>query len=76
MCQEARAAAEALIGTVAHGHAAPPQTTAMVMAANHYAHIAAHLARILSGVVLPLHELDLYDEDLLNGLAEDEAGSE
>ena len=76
VCQEARAAAEALIGTVAHGHAAPPQTTAMVMAANHYAHIAAHLARILSGVVLPLHELDLYDEDLLNGLAEDEAGSE
>lgn len=75
VCQDTRVDAEALIGTVAQGTLPAPQTTALVLAANHYAHIAAHLTRILSGVVLPLHELDLYDEDLLEGLSAEEGGT-
>lgn len=40
-------------------------TTAIVMATRFYKRISAHLLNILSGVVMPLHKLDYYDERVL-----------
>lgn len=64
-CRDTKHRAEGLIRSVAQAGYTPPGTTAMVVAAAEYGRIAMHLTRILSGVVLPLHELGLYDEDLL-----------
>lgn len=64
-CRDVRSRAEGVVGIVAQGSYEPAQAAALVVATGHYARISAHLTRILSGVVLPLHELDLYDEDSL-----------
>lgn len=44
-------------------------TTALVLAARYYKRIESHLLNILSGVVMPLHKLDYFDEDALGDLA-------
>lgn len=49
-----------------------PTTTTMVLGARYYKRIESHLMNILSGVVMPLHKLDYYDESALpEGLEED-----
>lgn len=40
--------------------------TAVVLAARYYKRIESHLLNILSGVVMPLHKLDYFDEDALD----------
>jgi phosphate transport system protein len=40
--------------------------TSMVLGARYYKRIESHLLNILSGVVMPLHKLDYYDEQLLD----------
>ncbi len=40
-------------------------TTAVVMGTRFYKRISSHLLNILSGVVMPLHKLDYYDERVL-----------
>ena len=39
--------------------------TSMVLGARYYKRIGSHLLNVLSGVVMPLHKLDYYDEDVL-----------
>lgn len=78
VCRDTTLRAEALVQSVAEDGYAPPETAAMVLAATDYGRIAAHLTRILSGVILPLHELGLYDEDLLGQFLQrrEESGSD
>ena len=38
----------------------------MVLGARYYKRIESHLLNILSGVVMPLHKLDYYDEKVLD----------
>ena len=39
--------------------------TSMVLGSRYYKRIGSHLLNVLSGVVMPLHKLDYYDEDAL-----------
>ncbi len=53
-----------------HGAAA---TTSLVLGARYYKRIGSHLLNVLSGIVMPLHKLDYFDEDELEAIrAEDE----
>jgi hypothetical protein len=45
----------------------------VVMGTRFYKRIAAHVLNILSSVVMPLHKLDYYDEDLLPESPESDA---
>ena len=51
-----------LIARVAGSSYDAATTTSLVLAARYYKRIEAHLLNILSGVVMPLHKLDYYDE--------------
>ena len=55
-----------LIATVARSTYDAATTTSMVLGARYYKRIEAHLLNILSGVVMPLHKLDYYDEKVLD----------
>ncbi len=61
-----------LITRVAHSSHDAATTTALVLGARYYKRIQSHLLNILSGVVMPLHKLDYYDEDSLPEAMEDE----
>lgn len=54
-----------LIQRVARSSYDAATTTSMVLAARYYKRIEAHLLNILSGIVMPLHKLDYFDEDVL-----------
>ncbi|MDX1567929.1 MAG: PhoU domain-containing protein [Longimicrobiales bacterium] len=54
-----------LIARVAASTYDASTTTALVLAARYYKRIESHLLNILSGVVMPLHKLDYFDEDAL-----------
>ena len=56
---------DALIGRVAGSEYNADTTTAVVMGIRFYKRIGAHLLNILSGIVMPLHKLDYYDEKAL-----------
>jgi phosphate uptake regulator len=75
-CRDLRVRAEGLFVTVAQGDYSPPQASALVVASGHYARIAIHLTQILAGVVLPLHELNLYEEDQLGQFLEQQQGDD
>ena len=55
-----------LIARVAGSSYDAATTTSMVLAARYYKRIESHLLNILSGVVMPLHKLDYYDERALD----------
>ena len=60
-----------LISRVARSDYDAATTTSLVLAARYYKRIQAHLLNVLSGVVMPLHKLDYYDEDAVpEGLEE------
>jgi phosphate uptake regulator len=68
LIQEGRAVnrrCDDLITRVAGSSYDAATTTTMVLAARYYKRIESHLLNILSGVVMPLHKLDYYDEDIL-----------
>lgn len=54
-----------LVSQVARSDHDAATTTTLVLGARYYKRIQAHLLNILSGVVMPLHKLDYYDEDSL-----------
>jgi phosphate uptake regulator len=66
---------DVLVSRVARSDYDAATTTTMVLGARYYKRIQAHLLNILSGVIMPLHKLDYYDERLLPGgeYAEEEA---
>lgn len=55
-----------LISDVSRSDYDAATTTSMVLGARYYKRIGSHLLNILSGVVMPLHKLDYYDERLLD----------
>lgn len=56
---------DALIAAIARSDYDAATTTSLVLGARYYKRIGSHLLNVLSGVVMPLHKLDYYDEDLL-----------
>jgi phosphate uptake regulator len=58
---------DALVTRVARGEYDAPTTTTLVLGTRYYKRIESHLMNVLSGVVMPLHKLDYYDETLLSG---------
>ena len=62
---------DALIASVARSDHDAATTTSIVLGARYYKRIGSHLLNVLSGVVMPLHKLDYYDEDVLGGAASD-----
>lgn len=61
-----------LVSRVARSSYDAPTTTTLILGARYYKRIQSHLMNILSGVVMPLHKLDYYDEDSLPEGLEDE----
>ena len=55
-----------LVKVVARSSYEAAVTTSMVLGARYYKRIQAHLLNVLSGVVMPLHKLDYYDERLID----------
>ena len=55
-----------LIATVARSTYDAATTTSMVLGARYYKRIESHLLNILSGVVMPLHKIDYFDEKMLD----------
>lgn len=53
---------DTLVTRVARAEYDAATTTTMVLATRYYKRIEGHLLNILSGVVMPLHKLDYYDE--------------
>ena len=41
--------------------------TAMVLGTRYYKRIGGHVLNVLSGVTMPLHKVDYYDEDAVTG---------
>ncbi len=41
----------------------PPQVVALVLGIRYYKRLGSHLTNILSGVIMPLHKVDYFDED-------------
>ncbi len=56
---------DALINRIAKSDYDASTTVAVTLATRFYKRIGAHLLNILSGVVMPLHKLDYYDEKIL-----------
>ena len=54
-----------LIGRVARSEYDAATTTSLVLGARYYKRIGSHVLNVLSGIVMPLHKLDYYDEDQL-----------
>jgi len=55
-----------LVAKVAKSTYDSATTTSMVLGARYYKRIESHLLNILSGVVMPLHKIDYYDEKALD----------
>jgi phosphate uptake regulator len=56
---------DALVKRVAGSDYGAATTTTLVLGARYYKRIESHLLNVLSGVVMPLHKLDYYDERAL-----------
>jgi phosphate transport system protein len=56
---------DALVKRIAGSSYDAATTTTMVLGARYYKRIESHLLNVLSGVVMPLHKVDYYDERAL-----------
>ncbi|MCP5110453.1 MAG: PhoU domain-containing protein [bacterium] len=63
---------EALVNNVAGSQHSADSATALALATRFYARIAGHVLNLLSGVVMPLHKLDYFDEDYIAEVEEAE----
>ncbi len=61
---------DALIAKIARSEHDAATATSLVLGARYYKRIGSHLLNILSGVVMPLHKLDYYDEDVIEGVTD------
>jgi len=59
--------ADVLISRIAASRYDAAATSAVVLGTRYYKRIGAHILNLLSGVVMPLHKLDYYDEKFLPG---------
>jgi phosphate transport system protein len=58
---------DALVTRIAQSDYGAATTTTLVLGTRYYKRIQSHLLNVLSGVVMPLHKVDYYDEDALPG---------
>jgi phosphate transport system protein len=56
---------EELVRKVAHSDYSANVAVRLTLAARHYKRLEAHLLNLLSGILMPLHKLDYYDENAL-----------
>lgn len=56
-----------LIERIAHSCHDANTVTSLVLGTRYYKRIGGHVLNILSGVTMPLHKLDYYDEDAVTG---------
>ena len=56
-----------LIERIAHSDHDAKTVTALILGTRYYKRIGGHVLNILSGVTMPLHKLDYYDEDAVTG---------
>ncbi len=54
---------KALIGKIARSSHDVPTVTALTLGTRYYKRVGGHVLNILSGVIMPLHKVDYYDED-------------
>lgn len=62
---------DALITRIAGSSYDAAVATTMVLGSRYYKRVASHLLNVLSGVVMPLHKLNYFDEDILDPDAEE-----
>jgi phosphate uptake regulator len=63
--REVNQRSDRLVTRIAAGDYDAATTVTLVLGTRYYKRVASHLMNILSGVVMPLHKLDYYDEDQL-----------
>jgi phosphate uptake regulator len=63
--QEVSQRADRLVRRIARGPYDAATTVSLVLGTRYYKRVCSHLMNILSGVVMPLHKLDYFDEDHL-----------
>jgi phosphate transport system protein len=63
---------DALITKVAKADYSADSTVSLVLGTRYYKRIQAHLLNVLSGVVMPLHKLDYFDEKVIENISEKE----
>ncbi len=63
-----------LVSRIAAGPYDAATTTTMILGTRYFKRITGHLLNVLSGVVMPLHKLDYYDEDKLTDEPSSEGG--
>lgn len=61
--QEVAQRADRLVTRIARSDYAADTTVTLVLGTRYYKRVCAHLMNVLSGVVMPLHKLDYFDED-------------
>lgn len=66
--------ADAMIRSVSSGDYDAATAVTLILGARFYKRINAHVVNILTGVVMPIHKLDYYDEDHLTRLQEGAEG--
>ena len=62
---------DSLIADVTRSSHDAATTTSLVLGARYYKRIGSHLINVLSGIVMPLHKLDYFDEDELEAMLDD-----
>ncbi len=60
-----------LVRHIAKSSYTPGIAVKLTLGARYYKRIGAHLLNVLSSVIMPLHKLDYYDEDVLKNAGED-----
>ncbi len=68
--------ADAMLRTVASGPYDAATACTLILGARYYKRIIAHVVNVLTGVVMPIHKLDYYDEDELTNLREAAEGGD
>jgi phosphate uptake regulator len=58
---------DALVTRIAQSDYDAATTTTLILGTRYYKRIQSHLLNVLSGVVMPLHKVDYYDEEALPG---------
>jgi phosphate uptake regulator len=62
--------ADGMLRTVASGPYDAATAVTLILGARYYKRIIAHVVNVLTGVVMPIHKLDYYDEDEIARLKE------
>lgn len=63
-------ACDELIVAVANSDATPLDAVRLAVGARHYKRVMAHLMNVLTGLLMPVHKLDFFDEEALPIAAE------